>query len=247
MTPGDDVWAELRRATQARIGLGRVGNGLPTAAELDFRASHAAARDAVHQLLDLPRLIAELAPLGLGEPLLVTSQAADRAQYLRRPDLGRELSAPLSGQTCEVAPVLADGLSARAVQAHAAPLLRALLELGLALGAPVIATQARVALGDEVGAALGASAVLVLIGERPGLSVHDSLGAYLTWDARPGRTDAQRNCVSNIRSPGGTSYADAARVLVGLLAGAREIGESGVRVKDRTRETLTSPTAPAAI
>jgi ethanolamine ammonia-lyase small subunit len=236
----DPLWAGLRRATAARIGLGRAGNGLPTAAELEFRAAHADARDAVHDELDVDALAAALATLGCGEPARVTSRAADRSEYLRRPDLGREPGSPLpSPGGGELAVVCADGLSARAVAAHAVPLLSDLVpRLSLPVAAPVVATRARVALGDHIGAALGARVVLVLIGERPGLSAVDSLGAYLTFEPRPGRSDAERNCVSNIRTPGGLGYADAARVLASLLGEALRLGESGVRVKDRSRPEL---------
>uniref|UniRef100_UPI0035C96410 ethanolamine ammonia-lyase light chain EutC n=1 Tax=uncultured Jatrophihabitans sp. TaxID=1610747 RepID=UPI0035C96410 len=166
-----DFWDALRRSTQARIGLGRAGNGLPMRAELEFRAAHAAARDAVHDELDVAALSAKLKHLWLGDPVVVTSRAADRAEYLRRPDLGREpaseLDLPAHGD--DLAVVLADGLSARAVSTHAVPFLEALLgTITASVAVPVIVTQARVALGDHIGAALGVRAVLVLIGERPG-------------------------------------------------------------------------------
>lgn len=237
-----DLWTELRRTTQARIGLGRAGNALPTRAELEFRVAHAAARDAVHDPLDVERLVADLTTTGFTAPLVVTSAARSRDEYLRRPDLGRRLGIPLQGATeaCGgLVVVVADGLSARAVHAHAVPFLQRFVD-----GSPVpvthvvVATQARVALGDHVGAALGAAAVLVLIGERPGLSVADSLGAYLTYDPRPGRTDAERNCVSNIHPPEGLGYERAARAVHGLLAAAVGAGRSGVAVKDRSDHAL---------
>jgi ethanolamine ammonia-lyase small subunit len=247
-----EFWDALRRTTQARIGLGRAGNALPTSAVLELSAAHSTARDAVHEPLDVDDLAAQLTAAGFAEPARITSRAADRAEYLRRPDLGREPSGPVDctsvwvqSTSSEPAPpaglavVLGDGLSARAVHAHAVPLLTELRPLlSLTLGTPVIATQARVALGDHVGAASGARAVLVLIGERPGLSVADSLGAYLTWAPRPGRSDAERNCVSNIHPPDGLAHATAARAIAGLLAAAAELGESGVRVKDRSRAAL---------
>ncbi len=234
-------WDELRRTTQARIGLGRSGNGLPTSADLRFRAAHAAARDAVHDELDVDDLVSQLAALDLGDPVVVASQAATRAQYLRRPDLGRELSAPLeaSGDPSDLVVVCADGLSARAVSAHAAPVIAALRERwDGTMAAPVIATQARVGIGDYIGAALAARAVLVLIGERPGLSVNDSLGCYLTYAPRAGRSDAERNCVSNVHQPGGLSYAKAANAVAGLLTASFELGESGVKIKDRSQAAL---------
>lgn len=232
------IWDDLRLITQARIGLGRSGNAMPTHAELEFRAAHAAARDAVHDALDVPALTADLRRLAIGEPVVVTSRAADRAEYLRRPDLGREpTTLPAAGEPpADLAIVLADGLSARAVAAHALPLLSELVpQLAVSVHRPVIATQARVALGDHVGHALKARAVLVLIGERPGLSVPDSLGAYLTYAPAPGRTDAQRNCVSNIHPPDGLGYAEAARVIAGLVTASFELGLSGVALKDRSR------------
>jgi ethanolamine ammonia-lyase small subunit len=239
-------WDELRRVTQARIGLGRAGNGLPTDAELALRAAHAAARDAVREALDVGGLVAGLRRLDLAEPLVVRSRAGDRGTYLRRPDLGRSLAEPLVADgSCDLAIVLADGLSAAALTEHGVPLVASLLpSLQGRVIVPVIATQARVALGDEIGVALGARAVLVLIGERPGLSVPTSLGAYLTWAPRPGRVDAERNCVSNVHPPDGLGYDDAARVLAGLLDEAERLGETGVRVKDRSRPAVGSNAGP---
>ncbi len=235
-----DPWTALRRHTLARIALGRTGASLPTAEWLRFAEAHALARDAVHTPLDVPALVAALRQHGI-EPAVVASAAADRATYLRRPDLGRRLAeasaAALQPGPGGLAVVLADGLSARATQAHALPLLLALrahLEAaGDALGAVAVSTQARVALGDEVGERVGAGAVLVLIGERPGLSSPDSLGAYLTWAPRRGRRDAERNCVSNIR-PEGQSPAQAAARLAWLLGAARRLGATGVALKDES-------------
>ncbi|MGY1730365.1 ethanolamine ammonia-lyase subunit EutC [Geodermatophilus sp. SYSU D01045] len=231
-TPAADPWAVLRSATRARVALGRAGDALPTHRELEFRAAHAAARDAVHSPLDVDAVRAALG----GEVLTVASAAPDRATYLQRPDLGRQLAAgtalPRSG--ADLAVVLADGLSPRAVHAHGPGLAAALLERlpGWTVAPLVVATQARVALGDAVGEALGVRAVVVLIGERPGLSSADSLGVYLTWDPRPGRVDAERNCVSNVRPPHGLSYARAADTVAVLLSSARELGASGVALKD---------------
>ncbi|MFE3051734.1 ethanolamine ammonia-lyase subunit EutC [Nocardia sp. NPDC059239] len=239
-------WDGLRRSTQARIGLGRTGDALSTAEVLEFRAAHAAARDAVHSPLDIAVLAAEVTGLGLGEPVHVRSRASDRSEYLRRPDLGRlpgteDVAVPHS--EADVGFVLADGLSSKALADHGVPMLAALLEAfegRYTLAAPVIATQARVALGDHIGAALGVRTVLVLIGERPGLSVADSLGIYLTHCPRPGRSDSERNCISNIRPPEGLSYARAAQVVTGLVDGARRLGRSGVDLKDTSaNRTLT--------
>lgn len=231
-----EFWEPLRRATPARIGLGRAGNSVPTAEVLSFGAAHAAARDAVHLPLDVEALVEALDGLGLGTPAVVASAAPDRATYLTRPDLGRVPGADLElGPGAELAVVVADGLSAEAVVKHAVPLLEhlvPLLDSATTLAAPVVATQARVALGDHIGRALGARLVLVLIGERPGLSSSDSLGAYLTWDPRPGVLDSARNCVSNIRPPHGLDHATAARTIANLVAGARTLGTTGVALKD---------------
>jgi ethanolamine ammonia-lyase small subunit len=228
-----DPWAAFRALTRARVALGRAGDALPTARELEFRAAHSAARDAVHAPLDVAALRAALPGR---EVLEVHSAAADRVTYLQRPDLGRQLAdgASLDPTGADLAVVLADGLSPRAVQEHAPGLVSALLERlpGWSVAPLVVASQARVALGDAIGAALGVRAVVVLIGERPGLSAADSLGAYLTWDPRPGRGDAERNCVSNIRPPHGLPYDRAAGTLVALLTAARELGASGVALKD---------------
>lgn len=232
-----EFWTDLRRATPARIGLGRAGNAIPTAEVLSFGAAHAAARDAVHLPLDVAALVEALDGLGLGTPLVVASAAPDRATYLTRPDLGRVPGADLElgPGGAEIAVVIADGLSAEAVAKHAVPLLEhlvPLLDSATTVAAPVVATQARVALGDHIGQALGARLVLVLIGERPGLSSSDSLGAYLTWDPRPGVLDSARNCVSNIRPPHGLDHATAARTIASLVAGARALGATGVALKD---------------
>ena len=233
----------LRRFTPARIGLGRVGNGLPTTAHLQFQAAHAAARDAVHSALDVVALRARLAAAGV-DTVAVKSICPDRPTFLLRPDLGRTLdpddatalaARPLPG--C-FAVVLADGLSALAVASHAPALLELLLPR-LGPSVVVIATQARVALGDHVGAALRAAATLVLIGERPGLSAADSLGAYLTWGPAVGRTDAERNCVSNIR-PEGLAVPAAADKLLWLIAEMRRLGLTGVGLKDEQALALGS-------
>lgn len=228
-------WDQVRDVTPARIGLTRAGDAIGTRAWLDFGAAHAYARDAVHRPLDVATLKREVTGLGLGDPFVVASAAPDRGEYLRRPDLGRVPGAPLmSGGAVELVIVIADGLSAEASTRHAVPLVAELLPLlsATTVAAPVIATQARVALGDHIGQAFGAGAVLMLIGERPGLSASDSLGAYLTWAPTPGILDSARNCVSNIRQPGGLDYRTAARTLASLYAGAKELGATGVSLKD---------------
>jgi ethanolamine ammonia-lyase small subunit len=236
----------LRQLTQARVDLGRAGNSLPTSELLEFRLAQARARDAVHVALDVQSLRAELREIGL-ESLAVASAARNRTEYLRRPDLGRKLNQESLGELesfrgqVGVAFVIADGLSALAVHRHAPPLLR-LVAGELAAGgdsvAPVIiATQGRVAIGDEVGAALGAELSVVLIGERPGLSAPDSLGIYLTWQPKPGRTDAERNCISNIRAEG-LSYEAAAFKLLFLVREARRLKLSGVNLRDSTAQLI---------
>ncbi len=219
--------------------MGRSGDALPTRALLDFQLAHARARDAVHGALDAPALAQAFAPL---PTVLAQSQVGDRSIYLRRPDLGRRLDAPsrlkleaLAGAP-DVVFVVADGLSAAAVQAQAAPLIAACLPglQGLTIGPVAVATFARVALGDEIGALLGAKICAVLIGERPGLSVADSLGVYLTHDPRPNRRDSERNCISNIHRNGGLSIEQAAAKLVWLLREALRRGRTGVELKEES-------------
>ncbi len=243
VVPGE-LWEKLRRTTPARIALGRVGYALPLGEVLDFQFAHARARDAVHAQLDGAKLAAELAPLPV---LHVESDAPDRATYLRRPDLGRRLSHQSvtvlaeAGGHCDVVFVIGDGLSATGVQAGAAQLVRACAaELGgLTIGPVVIARAARVALGDPIGEALGARVCVMIIGERPGLSVHDSLGIYMTYAPRPCRSDAERNCISNIHGAGGLSPQEAARTLGWLLREALRRALSGVALKDDQTPTLT--------
>ncbi|AVZ40770.1 MULTISPECIES: ethanolamine ammonia-lyase subunit EutC [unclassified Dietzia] len=233
-------WDELRRSTRARIGLGRTGDSLPTRRVLEFRSAHAAARDAVHMPLDVGALAAQVREIGIGEPAVVTSRASSRGEYLRRPDLGRvprDVSSIPEGEF-DVGFVLADGLSPRALMDHGAGLLGAMVsELAelYSLAPPVIATEARVALGDHLARAMGARTIAVIIGERPGLSVADSLGIYLTHLPSPGTPDSGRNCISNIHPPDGLDYARSAHIVARLIAGARELGASGVALKDTSR------------
>ncbi len=241
-----DPYAALRAATPARIGLGRSGDSLPTQALLDFLLAHARARDAVHGAMDAPALAQALAPL---PTVFVQSQVADRSTYLRRPDLGRKLNGE-SRQTLEALAgepdlvfVVADGLSPGAVQAQAAPLIAACLPglRDLKIGPVAIATYARVALGDEIGACLGVKLCIVLVGERPGLSVADSLGVYLTYDPRPGRRDSARNCISNIHGQGGLSIFHAAEKLVWIVREAMRRGLTGVELKDESPQIVLAP------
>jgi ethanolamine ammonia-lyase small subunit len=228
---------DLRSFTPARVALGRVGHGLPTAELLRFRLDHARARDAVYEALD---------PVSLGVPhLLLRSAAPDRATYLRRPDLGRRLSAgaQLEKGDYDAAIVIADGLSAPAVHHHAAALVEALTPLlaDWRLAPLTVVLQGRVAIGDEIGDRLGARQVAMLIGERPGLTSPDSLGIYLTWDPRPGRTDAERNCISNVRTEG-LSYRAAAHQLHFLMSEARVKRLTGVGgTEDRFSSSVGRP------
>jgi ethanolamine ammonia-lyase small subunit len=236
---GDDLWRKLRRLTAARIGLRRSGASLATGPLLDFKLAHAQARDAVREPLDQKRLAADLA--NLGPVIEVASAAEGQQQYLMRPDLGRRLApgaeAALAAHTgrYDVAFVATGGLSARAVQTHARPVLHgalpALRAEGWRIAPLVVVRHGRVAIGDAIAALLGADCVAVLIGERPGLSAPDSMGAYLTWQPHPGTTDADRNCISNIR-PDGIGYADAAHKLAHMLRAMRARRISGVALKD---------------
>jgi ethanolamine ammonia-lyase small subunit len=220
--------------TSARVGLGRAGQGLPTRPMLEFQLAVARARDAVHTELQSAGL---REALGDRHVIEVHSRARDRATYLQRPDLGRLLDVADAAKLAaagEVVIVVADGLSAMAIHAHAAPLLRALFDrLADWTIAPVIlARHGRVALGDDIGAAMNADIVVMLIGERPGLSAPDSMGAYLTWAPRRGRRDSERNCISNIRPPHGLGYAEAADRIVRMMREARRRRLTGVDLKD---------------
>lgn len=235
-------WAALARLTPARIGLGRSGASLPTRELLRFGLAHAQARDAVHIPFQAAKVAASLAALPV-KTVLVESSASSRDLYLRRPDLGRRLSAESRAVLAarrgdfDLAIVVADGLSSTAIHQNAGSFVAALLPLlqrqGLSLAPLAIASQARVALGDEAGELLGARAAAVLIGERPGLSSPDSLGAYLTFAPRQGLSDAARNCISNIR-PGGLSYQHAAFKLSWLIAEAFRRSLTGVELKDES-------------
>jgi len=224
----------LTALTPARVRLGRSGSAMPTSALLAFDLDHACARDAVHAELDAKGLAEALGR----QVITVHSRADDRATYLRRPDLGRLLrdedADKLITGDHRLAIVIADGLSATAVHAHAASVAALLIErlADWRIAPVVVARQARVAIGDAIGVLLGAELVVVLIGERPGLSAPDSLGAYLTWQPRPGRLDSERNCVSNIRPPHGLSYATAANTIARLLRAAHARGLTGIGLKD---------------
>jgi ethanolamine ammonia-lyase small subunit len=232
--------SRLRALTPARVALGRTGVSLPTRAHLDFDRCHAMAREAVHARLETAALANTLRNSAGHDVLCLHSAATDRATYLQRPDLGRMLDEPsekLITQSAATSPfdlalIVADGLSALAVERHAAPLIEVFLPMvaGWRLAPISIVEQGRVAIGDRIGAMFDAQVAVILIGERPGLSSPDSLGVYITWDPRPGRTDAERNCISNIHAEG-LSYAQAAAQLSAILGEARRLRLTGVALK----------------
>jgi ethanolamine ammonia-lyase small subunit len=250
-------WLELRRLTPARIALGRTGTSMPTGAQLDFQFAHAQARDAVHLPFDHAGLGAQLAERGR-ESVLLHSAATDRNSYLQRPDLGRKLSDE-SAQTLrdyaqahpvgvDLAIVVADGLSALAVHRHTLPFLERMEEQitaeGWSVSPVILVEQGRVAVADEIGERLGAKMVVILIGERPGLSSPDSLGLYFTYNPKIGLTDAYRNCISNVRLEG-LSYGMAAHRLLYLMREACRRQLSGVNLKDEA-QVQTLETEPGA-
>lgn len=242
-----DPWSNLKLRTPARVALGRAGGSLPTRECLGFAADHADARDAVYSTLDVSAL-----EQSLGRPVVcLHSQAANRAVYLQRPDLGRRLDAAsvdrlksTAGDEVDVALVLADGLSATAVQRHAATVVIALLELlgarKYSVGPLCVVQQARVAIEDEIGSLLRAKVAVILIGERPGLGTADSLGAYLVHGPAIGTTDADRNCVSNIH-PRHLAPAMAAKALLWLTEQSLLRGISGVALKDERVPVIDAP------
>ncbi|HSI39809.1 MAG TPA: ethanolamine ammonia-lyase subunit EutC [Xanthobacteraceae bacterium] len=248
-----DSWVRLASMTPARIALGRAGSGLPTREVLRFSLAHAQARDAVHTPFEAASVEAAIAALGF-QTLRLDSAAPARDTYLRRPDLGRKLSAESralledrAAAPVDLALVVADGLSSTAVHTQAVPFLKAFKgwidEAGWSTGPVAVASQARVALGDEVGQLMRARAVVLLIGERPGLSSPDSLGLYLTFEPRVGRTDAERNCISNVRGEG-LSHDHAAFKLAWLLKEALSRRLTGVNLKDESDLLLIAGKAP---
>jgi ethanolamine ammonia-lyase small subunit len=251
-----DPWQDLKQFTQARIAMGRVGSSLPTHAVLDFSCAHAMARDTVHLALDVNQLAAELENQGL-KTLQVHSCASDRHTFLLRPDFGRRLNqesceslktyAKHNKTKIDLLLVVGDGLSSIAIARHAAKLIAEIhqqLPADWNTGPVVIAQQARVALADEICDLLGATIVAILIGERPGLSSPDSLGIYLTYKAKPGSTDAERNCISNIR-PQGLDYVTAAKKLLWLCESANRLQYSGVNLKDESdAESFIASSSP---
>lgn len=238
-----DAWSQLRRLTNARIALGRSGGSLPTRERLEFQLAHARARDAVLAQFDSEEFAGSLREHG-ETVLAVNSTAGDRAEFLRRPDLGRRLASESRELLAEYAArasgfdlviILSDGLSTHAVATQGEPLLAALLPLmrarGWTLAPLIVARHGRVALQDEIGALLNARLSVMLLGERPGLGSADSLGAYFTYNPAPGRKDADRNCISNIRD-GGLTISEAAAKLHYMIGKALDLRLSGVQLKD---------------
>jgi len=236
-----DTWGSLKAFTNARIALGRAGVATPIKEVLSFKMCHAHARDAVYSILDVDKLVESLEQFQI-PILIVNSKATNRSVYLQRPDLGRRLhdasANNLKGESshsADVAIIIADGLSATAINEHAAQVVKKLIpflkQSVLTIAPIVIAQQARVAIADEIGSLLNAKLSVILIGERPGLSSPDSMGAYITYQPSPGKTDESRNCVSNIR-PEGLSYDPAAEKITKLINASLQLKFSGVALKD---------------
>jgi ethanolamine ammonia-lyase small subunit len=237
-----DSWVALRRFTQARIALGRAGHAVPTQVLLDFQLAHAQARDAVHFSWDIDAFAEQVRGLG-EEVLILDTPVGSRGEYLRRPDLGRILTRESRNRLrnfntgeADVALIVTNGLSSTAVERHGIPLLQAIVNAYRSRQiriAPVsLVANGRVALSDDIGSILAARVAVIVVGERPGLSAADSLGIYLTFAPQPGNSDAERNCISNIRPPVGLSYDDAAAKLLYLTEEAMRRGISGVALKD---------------
>jgi len=245
----NDSWVALRRFTQARIALGRAGHAVPTAEMMAFQLAHAVARDAVHTPWDVDACAEQIRAAG-ENVLILNSHASSREEYLRRPDLGRMLSAlsrslllKHSVAETDVVLIVTNGLSSTAVVRHIIPLLQAILssyrEYGLRLSPICLVENGRVALSDDIGSALSARLAVIIVGERPGLSAADSLGIYLTYSPQQGNSDAHRNCISNIRPPEGLGYPEAAAKLLFLTTEALRRGLSGVTLKDEANGNLS--------
>lgn len=244
-----DPWIALRRFTQARIALGRAGHAVPTQVMLDFQLAHAEARDAVHFSWDIDTFAGKVRDLG-EVALILETPVANRSEYLRRPDLGRVLADEsrtllrnFNADEADVALIVTNGLSSTAVERHGIPLLQAILnsyqKRQISIAPVSLVANGRVAISDDIGSILGARVTVIIVGERPGLSGADSLGVYLTFAPQPGNTDAERNCISNIRPPEGLNYESAAAKLLFLTEEALRRGISGVALKDEMVGLLT--------
>ncbi|WP_435234286.1 ethanolamine ammonia-lyase subunit EutC [Psychromonas sp. PT13] len=264
----ENKWQKLKQFTSARIALGRAGNSIPTSELLSFQLDHARAIDAVHKALDVELLACQfsqsttLGSVIQGLPMVVSTKATDRMCYLQRPDLGRQLneaswqrlveSRVQSSESYDLAIVVADGLSSTAIQRHALPVIEKLVEKlttdnkhHWSIAPLTIITQGRVASGDDVGECLKAKITLILIGERPGLTSPDSMGAYITWLPKRGAKDSSRNCISNIR-PEGLAYEEASEKAFYLISEAIRLKVSGIGLKDRANNDEHDTLAPSS-
>jgi ethanolamine ammonia-lyase small subunit len=244
----NDAWISLRRYTQARIALGRAGHAVPTQALLDFQLAHAQARDAVHFPWNISAFAEQVHNLG-EEVIILDTPVASRSEYLSRPDLGRMLNqesriqlANIKHDAAEIVLIVTNGLSSTAINRHGISLLQAIVKAfrskPFTIAPIILIANSRVALSDEIGSAFSAKLVIIIVGERPGLSAADGLGIYLTYNPRQGNTDAERNCISNVRPPEGMSYADAAAKLLYLSEESIRRGISGVGLKDDMNDEL---------
>ena len=244
----NDAWIALRRFTPARIALGRAGHAVPTTALLEFQLAHAQARDAVHFPWDLAAFAEKVQGIGT-EVLILETPVTNRSEYLRRPDLGRVLTEEsrtqlrsVNANPADVALIVTNGLSSTAVERHGILLLQAIVAgcraRGVSLSPVSLVADGRVALADDIGSVLAARTAVIIVGERPGLSAADSLGIYMTFRPQPGKTDADRNCISNIRPPEGLGYEEAAAKLLSLIGEAMRLGISGVALKDENTGLL---------
>jgi ethanolamine ammonia-lyase small subunit len=244
-----DSWIALRRFTQARIALGRVGHAVPTHVMLDFQLAHARARDAVHYSWAIDAFAEQVRGLG-EEVMILNTPVVSRDEYLRRPEFGRVLTDEsrtrlrnVTDGDVDVALIVTNGLSSTAVERHGISLLQAIVNSYQTRQfriAPVfLVANGRVALSDAIGSVIAAKAAVIVVGERPGLSAADSLGIYLTYAPKPENTDAQRNCISNIRPPEGLGYEAAAAKLLYLTTEAMRRGTSGVALKDEMAGSLS--------
>jgi ethanolamine ammonia-lyase small subunit len=245
-----DAWIALRRFTQARIALGRAGHALPTRELLELQLAHAGARDAVQVAWDIKSFAGQVREFG-EEAIILETPVAGRSEYLRRPDLGRLLSegsqerlSKCQSGGVDVALIVTNGLSSTAVERHGMPLLQAIVncyqEHRISIATIALAANGRVALADQIGSLLATRVAVIIVGERPGLSAADSLGIYLTFAPHAGNSDADRNCISNIRPPEGLGYTDAAAKLLYLTKEAMKRGISGVALKDEMADRQSS-------